>query len=86
MEVTRQILVENSNFDAIKAFKRLDYNLDGKITPQCLSLFLEENKIYLRTQCVNILFDVMDRDGDGFIDWPEFIKTIISKEVSFSER
>lgn len=33
VEVTRQILVENDKFDAIKAFKRLDYNLDGMITP-----------------------------------------------------
>lgn len=29
---------------------------------------------------------MVDRDGDGFIDWPEFVKTVISKEASFSER
>ena len=33
VEVTRQILVENKHFDAITAFKRLDYNQNGMITP-----------------------------------------------------
>lgn len=86
VEVTRQILVENPNFDAITAFKRLDYNQDGKITPQCLTLFLDENKIRIKSQCINILFDVIDRDQDGFIDWPEFVKTVITKEKSFNEK
>jgi hypothetical protein len=85
VEVTRQVLVENRNFDAIATFRRLDYNGDGKITPQCLSLFLEENNIYLQAESINLLFDELDRDADGFIDWEEYIKTVISKECTFYE-
>ena len=86
VEVTRQILVENEDFDAIVAFRRLDYNDDGKLTPQCVSLFLEENQIYLQAESINLLFDELDRDRDGFIDWDEFVKTVISKEASFYEK
>lgn len=86
VEVTRQILVENRNFDGVLTFKRLDYNRDGMITPQSLSLFLEENSIYLQSESINLLFDELDRDGDGFLDWNEFVKTVISKECAFYER
>lgn len=85
VECTRQILVENKHFDAIEAFKRLDYNRNGKVTPQCLSLFLEENHIYLQAESINLLFEELDRDGDGVLDWDEFIKTIISRECNFYE-
>ena len=77
--------MEHRHFDAVVTFRRLDYNRDGRITPECLSLFLEENNIYLQAESINLLFDELDRDGDGFIDWEEFVRTVISKECTFYE-
>lgn len=85
VEITRQVLVENRDFDAVEVFKHLDLKNRCKISKRDLLEFLENNEIKILSKEVNMLFEHLDRDSDGYIDWEEFIKTVISKDCSFYE-
>ena len=85
VEVTRQVLVENVDFDPCHAFWRLDRRAVDQISKEDIRVFLEENDVFLSRSEMNGLFDHLDRNKDGVIDWDEFIKTVISREGSFYE-
>lgn len=85
VEITRQVLVENRDFDAVKVFRHLDIRKRNKISKKNLQKFLEDNEVELLSKEMELLFDHLDRDGDNCIDWEEFIKTVISKDCSFYE-
>ncbi len=85
VEVTRQVLLENINFDPCHAFWHLDRRNTNQISIADLGCFLEENNILTTRSELQSLFNHLDQNRDGIIDWPEFITTVISKEGSFYE-
>lgn len=85
VEITRQVLVENRDFDAVEVFKHLDIDKKEKISKMNLLAFFEKNDLIISSKDLNMLFEHLDRDSDGSIDWDEYIKTVISKDCSFYE-
>ena len=73
--------------DAIKLFNQIDENSDGKITREELYNGLQQ---YLKGQGdklkddVELIFNNIDTDHNGFIEYEEFIRAAIDKEYFLS--
>lgn len=83
VEITRQILAETKDFDPCQLFWRLDRRSQNQISKIDLNIFLLENDVSVSKTQLNLLFSVLDINGDTVIDWNEFLKSTISvqKEV-----
>ncbi|KAL2457754.1 Calmodulin-like protein 1 [Forsythia ovata] len=58
-----------------QVFNRFDSNKDGKISPEEYKAILKAmGKVNLVTKEVQKIFEVADLDGDGFIDFNEFVE------------
>ncbi|KAL3614203.1 hypothetical protein CASFOL_042277 [Castilleja foliolosa] len=64
------------NTDELKqTFNKFDSNKDGKISPDEYKAILKAlGKVNLLTKEVQKIFEVADMDGDGFIDFNEFVE------------
>ena len=85
-EITRQVLAEEPNFDALQSFKRIDKTKRSIILLQDLKSFLEDTRVDLKDSQINILFQWIDKKRDKKIDWDEFIQQIMPKDKSFYKR
>ena len=74
--------------DAIKLFNTIDKNGDGQITKEelCLGLenFMKLSGETLREK-VDIIFNNIDTDHNGYIEYEEFIRAAVDKEYFLSE-
>jgi calcium-dependent protein kinase len=74
--------------EAIKLFNKIDKNGDGQISKEELSKGLE-NTLKLTgkdlKEKVNIIFNNIDTDHNGFIEYEEFIRAAVDKEYFLSE-
>ena len=74
--------------DAIKLFNTIDKNGDGQITKEELCLGLENfMKLSGETlpEKVDIIFNNIDTDHNGYIEYEEFIRAAVDKEYFLSE-
>ncbi|KAI3445991.1 hypothetical protein Pfo_002656 [Paulownia fortunei] len=64
------------NIEELKqVFNKFDTNKDGKISPDEYKAILKGlGKVNLVTKEVQKIFEVADLDGDGFIDFSEFVE------------
>ena len=80
----------NQVHDAIKLFNNIDKNGDGQITREELCkgfenfLNISENENDLQDK-VNIIFNNIDTDHNGYIEYEEFIRAAVDKEYFLSE-
>ena len=78
----------NQVHDAIKLFNHIDKNGDGQITLEELSKGIED---YLKLSGkdlknkVEIIFNNIDSDHNGYIEYEEFIRAAVDKEYFLSE-
>ena len=86
VEVTRQVLVENVEFDPAQAYWRLDRKGVNVVSKKDLAVFLAENDVKVRSRDLFLLFERLDRDRDGVICWAEFLMTVISKRGYSSKK
>jgi len=74
--------------EAIKLFNKIDKNGDGQISKEELSKGLE-NTLKLTGKDlkdkVNIIFNNIDTDHNGFIEYEEFIRAAVDKEYFLSD-
>ena len=73
--------------EAIKLFNNIDLNGDGQISKDELYLglkdFLELSGDKLKNS-VNIIFNNLDTDHNGFIEYEEFIRAAVNKKIFLS--
>ena len=71
-------VILSPNFPYFLAFKAFDLNGDGFITPEELKTVLNKQNASLNDDQVNAFLKAADTNGDGKIDYPEFLKLMSS--------
>lgn len=70
-EITRQVLAEQYQFEPHTAFRRIDANRDQYITQSEIMDFLETNNLIVTSKEAFHLFNVLDFNDDGIVDYQE---------------
>ncbi|XP_048243925.1 16 kDa calcium-binding protein-like [Haliotis rufescens] len=63
-----------------RLFQSLDKNEDKKISPEELSGVLQSDGVPLSTTEINDLISEVDRNGDGKLDYEEFLELLNKKQ------
>lgn len=78
IEIIRQILCEQEQFEPYAAFKRIDRLERGYLTARDLVHFLEDNKILHNEKNCSLFIQRYDQDGDGRLVYSEFLTAVIT--------
>lgn len=84
VEITRQVLIERKDFDAYSCYRsiaQLDPLEGNGISRHALKAFMSRHHISGPESDINLLFHKLDKDGDGFINWNEFLDLTVSRET-----
>ena len=68
-----------------KIFYKIDLNLDGKLSKEELSYAFKEAGIEMDKKQLDKMMDSIDFDGNGFIEYEEFIRVGLPKSKLFTE-
>lgn len=79
-EITRQVLAEQYQFEPHTAFRRIDANRDQYITQSEIMDFLETNNLIVTSKEAFHLFNVLDFNDDGIVDYQDFSESILPQE------
>ena len=85
IEVSRQVLSDNYDFDSMQIFKYLDFEGKNYIDSTNLLRFLTYKKIPTNNIEVNFLIFFYDLDYDGFLSYSEFLNFIQSEKSIMKE-
>ena len=66
-------------------FYKIDLNMDGKLSREELKTAFKEAKIDLSKEELNNIIKCMDFDGNGYIEYEEFIRVTLPKEQLFTD-
>ena len=79
IELKRQYLATNENFEPYQAFMRLDRNQTGFLTPKQILTFMRDNglgKGVTEADCYYIV-KFFDSDEDGALHYPDFMQMLL---------
>jgi len=79
-------LCEKPEFDAYSAFRRVTTEHYGGITLFELKEFFQHHDIPVESYQLDLLYCHLDHDGDGLINWEEFLRFTMSKEYHSSNQ
>ena len=82
LEISRRILKDNKNFNASEIFHAIAVRKDSEIKPSDLKNFLKEHGFNIKFKELNLLFEHLDKNSDGLIDWDEFNTSILHQQPS----
>ena len=85
IEITRQVLSENKDYNSFQIFSYLDNNKKNKINILDLLTFLQNKNIFATETEIKFLILYYDRDLDTNLDYEEFINLIESKSSTKKE-
>ena len=68
-----------------KIFLKIDLNLDGKLSKEELFIAYQEAGINISKEELEKLIKSIDFDGNGYIEYEEFIRVTLSKEQLFTD-
>ena len=78
IEVYRQFLCGNDNFEAYSSFQRLDRNQDGFVTPMDIVNFMRDNgQMQVTESACYFIFKFFDSDEDGKLHYPDYLQMIL---------
>jgi len=86
-EVLRNLLEQKLSMQSTsvkKSFRKLDADFSGTLDRREFRRFLENLNLHTTNSCYNAVFDMLDKDGSGYVDFTEFKKEFggaISGEV-----
>jgi calcium-dependent protein kinase len=69
-----------------KIFYKIDLNLDGKLSKDELKYAFKEAGVEMKNEQLNKVIQSIDFDGNGFIEYEEFIRVTLPKERLFTEK
>lgn len=69
-----------------KIFYKIDLNLDGKLTKDELFVAFKEAGMEMKNSQLNKIIETIDFDGNGSIEYEEFIRVTLPKERLFTEK
>jgi len=76
VEITRQVLTERNDFDAYSCYRRIVTPELSRITRTAMKLFLKDNGLTCMDAEMDLMFWKLDKDGDGYINWHEFLDLV----------
>jgi len=79
IEVVRQVLAEQPDFEPYTAFKRIDRDGSGYISTWELHNFLRDNDLHVLEKDIHNLYKVFDLNQDGRITYTEFLNIVLPK-------
>jgi Ca2+-binding EF-hand superfamily protein len=77
VEVTRQVLAEQRDFEPYTAFKRIDRLSNGYLGIYDLHKFLRENDIYVTERDVKNLIKLYDSNADDRLSYTDFLNLVL---------
>ena len=81
IEISRQVLGDNSDFDAFQLFSILDSEKKNYINEINIFNFLQKkNGISCKTQDIQFLIFIYDKDGDGRLSFTEFLNLVLCEK------
>ena len=80
IEIIRQILNEQEEFEPYAAFKRIDRLDNGVITASDVMKFLADNKVHHTERNCHLFIQRYDNDGDGALGYKEFLQSVLTME------
>ena len=85
VEINRQVLSQNLDFDAYQAFRYIDTDNKNSINSENLLNFLNKNGICTNLNELQYLILFYDENQDGCLSYTEFLNMILS-ESNYSLR
>ena len=76
IEISRQVLSDNNDYDAYQIFKFLDFEGKNRIDACNIIEFLRTKGIYVNLTEINLIILFYDQDYDGSLSFNEFINLI----------
>lgn len=86
IEIHKEALFSNEDFNTIDAFKLFDVNNEGYITIESMINELRNNELQENIQDAEKLFMLFmrfDKDRDGKLNYLEFSKAITPRNISY---
>lgn len=78
IEIIRQILCEQEDFEPYAAFKRIDRHKRGVLNAVDIKNFLEDNKVNFSELDCDIFVQRYDANGDGQLSYSEFLQGVLT--------
>ena len=82
VEISRQVLSDNYDFDAYQVFKALDVEGKNKVCPVNIMNFLRAKGIYCDPCEAQLIVLFYDQDHDGLLSYAEFLDLVQSEKSS----
>lgn len=79
-ELHRAVLSNKNTLNLASAFHYIDYRHKGKIKPGDIRLFMEENGVNISNNDIGIIFNCLDSNRNGEIDWKEFQRFFLNTD------
>lgn len=79
IEVTRQVVAEQREFEPYTAFKRIDRDGNSQLTVYEVIDFLRDNDLIVLERDIHNLFKIYDENKDGRLSYSEFLNLVLPK-------
>lgn len=79
IELSRQSLAEQPDFEPSTAFKRIDRLSFGTLSYSTFSDFLRDNSIVATSKDLSNLYKIYDSNADGRVNYSEFLNIVLPK-------
>lgn len=80
LELMKKELINFAEFDEQEIFKRLDMRGSKQINYNDIRIFMEQNEVFMTTKETKLLFNYLDKEERGHIDYDSLTKLVVPKD------